>query len=639
MRNNNSRSSFGMNDYYDSSNINHNTNVQKTPPKSLVNLRGGNVKLNPAQTSQSSGTLKPPKMIVESDKENYQRYGPPLSPNRAKFDVDQFSQLNSNFLDLNSMNLEQINDELDNNMNSMIILMNRRKSLIQVKRKRMLLEFDEKKELMKRMNVPQLHQELINLNSETDNQYLQNLLNNTNTAPKMQRIIQNIANDINPEAQDRKKLELSRSSDFWNTNKSFENEIDSLLTKLRFFDSELEKSNIEIQEVCKKLDTIEDNIRDLLLQKSEDHVKRAEPLFQHKQNQHNLLKQLLVQRNKIKDEKIQVIYAIIKLLSELKALRSERLGDLNGVFGIDDVDDSSTKINYYIDFVDQLENLAKIKEAMVDLENVEDELIKDIDTCSRESEAMFSEFVKKSSDEAKFFADFGDNLAKRIGMNAAIEYFLAYSNLTGIDNLDIKDILKKFKDNIVFLKPLIEEDQAIRQGLKKTSDTIDTFANILRAIENEKERRKELLRMLENCQKLKDEEEHKNELIREIELEITKKKQQKSHLEEDLENILGDADLEQYKKLGNLLKQHEHGLQQLYNSQNNIIGETNTIQKEFLRQMDQIKNDYDDIIKEILPNNIMSTLDFKNGKDIRQVKNYLKKTFKRLGITFEDQSV
>lgn len=49
----------------------------------------------------------------------------------------------------------------------------------------------------------------------------------------------------------------------------------------------------------------------------------------------------------------------------------------------------------------------------------------------------------------------------------------------------------------------------------------------------------------------------KNEVIREVELETTKKKQQKSHLEEDLDNILADADLEQYRKLGNLLKSYE----------------------------------------------------------------------------------
>ena len=52
--------------------------------------------------------------------------------------------------------------------------------------------------------------------------------------------------------------------------------------------------------------------------------------------------------------------------------------------------------------------------------------------------------------------------------------------------------------------------------------------------------------------------------------------------------------------------------------------------------MDKIKSEYDDIIKEILPNNLMNSIDFKNGKDIKQVKNYLQKTFKRLGMAFED---
>ena len=46
-------------------------------------------------------------------------------------------------------------------------------------------------------------------------------------------------------------------------------------------------------------------------------------------------------------------------------------------------------------------------------------------------------------------------------------------------HLDIKDILKKFKDNIIFLKPLVEEDMTISQGLNKTCETINTFSNIL----------------------------------------------------------------------------------------------------------------------------------------------------------------
>lgn len=53
------------------------------------------------------------------------------------------------------------------------------------------------------------------------------------------------------------------------------------------------------------------------------------------------------------------------------------------------------------------------------------------------------------------------------------------ANLSGISHLDVRDVLKKFKDNIVFLKPLVEEDVALRQGLNKTFETINTFSNIL----------------------------------------------------------------------------------------------------------------------------------------------------------------
>ena len=95
---------------------------------------------------------------------------------------------------------------------------------------------------------------------------------------------------------------------------------------------------------------------------------------------------------------------------------------------------------------------------------------------------MFAEFVKRSSDEAKVFADYGDALARKMGLLSAVEYFVQFSNLPGADVLNLKDLLKQFKDNILFLKPLIEEDSAIQQGLKKTADTINTFSNILRFI-------------------------------------------------------------------------------------------------------------------------------------------------------------
>lgn len=64
-------------------------------------------------------------------------------------------------------------------------------------------------------------------------------------------------------------------------------------------------------------------------------------------------------------------------------------------------------------------------------------------------------------------------------MQRGIELFMNQANLNGMNHIDIRDILKKFKENILFLKPLVEEDVALRQGLNKTYETINTFSNIL----------------------------------------------------------------------------------------------------------------------------------------------------------------
>ncbi|EGR30671.1 hypothetical protein IMG5_126270 [Ichthyophthirius multifiliis] len=490
-----------------------NQNLQKTPLK-----------------SQKGTTKSLAEQSILKDKENIFQ----TSQNRLNYD-------NTLENDINYLNLDQINDELDNNMNNMIILMNRRKALVFAKKQKILIQQEERIQQIQLTNAHQLQKYLLEINEENSNedQNIQNLINATaNQTPKMQKIIQQVVNDLTAN-QERKSIELSRSSDFWETNKHFENQIDVQLQKLRHFDQELDKINLQIQDFCKNLDNIEDNIRDLLINKTENHVVKAEPFFQHKKKYQNTLKQLLLQRNKIKDDKISTIYNIVKMLSDLKALRQERISDLGNVFGIKDADDSTFKINYYMDFLDQLENLAKIEDNLYILEQNEDELLKEIELSSKEvfikifnykvliliqkSEAMFAEFVKRSSDEAKFFCDLNENLSRRLILQSAIEYFLSYSNLAGMDNIDIKNIIQKFKQSITFMKPLIEEDQAIKQGLKKTNDTIDTFQNILKAISSEKDRQKELVRLLENGQKLKEEEENKNEIIREIELEITKK--------------------------------------------------------------------------------------------------------------------
>ena len=66
--------------------------------------------------------------------------------------------------------------------------------------------------------------------------------------------------------------------------------------------------------------------------------------------------------------------------------------------------------------------------------------------------------------------------------------------------------MRKFKENMVFLKPLVDEDQTIRQGILKSDETINQFMNLIRSIQNEKERRRELLNILESCARLRAEE-------------------------------------------------------------------------------------------------------------------------------------
>lgn len=45
--------------------------------------------------------------------------------------------------------------------------------------------------------------------------------------------------------------------------------------------------------------------------------------------------------------------------------------------------------------------------------------------------------------------------------------------------------------------------------------------------------------------------------MRQIELEISKKIQQRQHLDDEMETIISDADVDSYKDMHNLVKAHE----------------------------------------------------------------------------------
>ncbi|CAD8195885.1 unnamed protein product [Paramecium octaurelia] len=602
------------------------------------------MKLN---TSTSSAPFIPQRPVSQNSSFVQGRMQTP--PRVARF-ADTSPHASFEFEDLNSLSLEEINRELDQNINEVIMLLNRRKSLILNKKRRLKEEFSNKIAELKRYQQEDYIQDL----QRIEDPLIQSLMQQK-SLPKMQKLLGNVMRD----QQDRKVMELSKSQEFWQHNKNVETEIDNLLKKLKYFDNELEKDNNEIYEICRQLDTIDDSIRDLLITKVDDNVQRAEPLFANKQRQQSILNGKLNQRNKLKDEKMNLIYKIIEELQRLRGLRQERINKLNVVFGdeeniqnqnyqgLQNVQGSQqnldqpqpSKLQAYMDFMEQFDNIALMRDQISKLEQAEQALLNDLDKLYRESDQVFSELIRRISEEAKTFNEWTENLKRRIRYIKANEYFFSQTNLpeqsNGLGNslqLDLKEVSRKFKENMNYLKPLIEEDATIRAGLEKTGSTIQQFKNMILAIQNEKERRRELLQILENCARLRQEEDMKTEQLRNIELEINKKLQQKRNLEEDLDGVLGDADLNTFKKIESLLHDFDQELGHLNNQKRKIMKEIEEINQSVISLLARIKSDYDDILREILPKDWTNTYDLKKITDLKRMKNYLKKTFKRFGI-------
>ncbi|CAD8202460.1 unnamed protein product [Paramecium octaurelia] len=602
------------------------------------------MKLN---TSTSSAPFIPQRPLSQNSSFVQGRMQTP--PRVARF-ADTSPHASFEFEDLNSLSLEEINRELDQNINEVIMLLNRRKSLILNKKRRLKEEFSNKIAELKRYQYEDYVQDL----QRVEDPLIQSLMQQK-SLPKMQKLLGNVMRD----QQDRKVMELSKSQEFWQYNKNVETEIDNLLKKLKHFDNELEKDNNEIYEICRQLDTIDDNIRDLLITKVDDNVQRAEPLFANKQRQQSILNGKLNQRNKLKDEKMNLIYKIIEELQRLRGLRQERINKLNIVFGdeeniqnqnyqgLQNVQGSQqnldqpqpSKLQAYMDFMEQFDNIAQMRDQISKLEQAEQALLNELDRLYRESDQVFSELIRRISEEAKTFNEWTENLKRRIRYIKANEYFFSQTNLpeqqNGLANslqLDLKEVSRKFKENMNYLKPLIEEDATIRAGLEKTGSTIQQFKNMILAIQNEKERRRELLQILENCARLRQEEDMKTEQLRNIELEINKKLQQKRNLEEDLDGVLGDADLNTFKKIESLLHDYDQELAHLNNQKRKIMKEIEEINQSVINLLARIKSDYDDILREILPKDWTNTYDLKKITDLKRMKNYLKKTFKRFGI-------
>lgn len=163
------------------------------------------------------------------------------------------------------------------------------------------------------------------------------------------------------------------------------------------------------------------------------------------------------------------------------------------------------------DFGNGLEELLKLKERDNQLELSEKEILGQLNLIEKDLDRFQNELMKKFSDEAKAFHSFNSIHTQRIKYNTILALFEAETDNFSFNTIDPKEYLKRFKEAKVFFKRFLEQDTLLKQGLVKTSQTTKTFINLLRSTENEKERRCQLLSLLETCIRKRGEYEQKRQ--------------------------------------------------------------------------------------------------------------------------------
>lgn len=125
--------------------------------------------------------------------------------------------------------------------------------------------------------------------------------------------------------------EMKVSQEFWHLNKQKEGEIDQYLRQLQQLDNQIIELTEQVRQLNTIMDDLDDRIRDILIHKTPDSMYKAEPLFQQKQQLQERLDALLKSQNRYKDEKVQGIKKIIKVLLVLKQTREQRLSSISNL--------------------------------------------------------------------------------------------------------------------------------------------------------------------------------------------------------------------------------------------------------------------------------------------------------------------
>lgn len=141
----------------------------------------------------------------------------------------------------------------------------------------------------------------------------------------------------------------------------------------------------------------------------------------------------------------------------------------------------------------------RIREREAQLEISEKEVLSEMDLVEKEQDKVYNELLKRLSDEAKTFHNYNSVQNQRVRNASILALFENETTNFSFRSIDPKEYLKKFKEVKNYFKKFLEEDTLLKQGLVKTSETTKTFVSLLKSTETEKERRHELLSLLETC--------------------------------------------------------------------------------------------------------------------------------------------
>lgn len=118
--------------------------------------------------------------------------------------------------------------------------------------------------------------------------------------------------------------------------------------------------------------------------------------------------------------------------------------------------------------------------------------------------------------------------------------------------------------------------------------------------------------------------------MRSIAFEESRIEQELNQYEDELETVLTDGDIDNYKQIGQAIGHCEKEKTRLMLLKEKVEKDMEHMDKEVISLANQVKDNYEDILCDIVPSDIQYSL--KNGEDVKKLRNHLRKTYKRLGM-------